>query len=259
MPLTMAEMDSDDRHSPAMALKRRRPRRPSRLRRVAGWLAAAGLSLAACSVLLVLVLRFVAPPVTAFMLADQLDAWRSGARSHRIEYRWQPMEAIAPGLPLAIIAAEDQHFPQHRGFDVDSIRSAVREAGQRGQLRGASTLTQQVARNLFLWRGRSWLRKGLEAWFTVWIEILWPKTRILEMYCNIAEFGPGIYGAEAAAQRYFGRPALALSGRQAALMATVLPAPRHRRPDQPGPWMVQRAVWIERQIRQLGGESWLPQ
>jgi monofunctional glycosyltransferase len=155
-----------------------------------------------------------------------------------------------------VVAAEDQKFPSHRGFDVESIGDAW-EQRARGRVRGASTISQQVAKNLFLWSGRSWVRKGFEAWFTVLIESLWSKQRILEVYLNVAEFGPGIYGAEAAAQRHFGKPAAALTRREAALLAAVLPDPRAMRAAVPSAYVARRARWIERQAAQLGGPAYL--
>ncbi len=204
------------------------------------------------SVLLVGTLRFVAPPGSAFMLARSLEARSAGESKFRIDYRWQPRERISRQLALAVVAAEDQKFPEHHGFDLDAIGDAVRTRADGGRSRGASTISQQVAKNLFLWSGRSWLRKGLEVWFTVLIETLWPKVRILEVYLNIAEFGDGIYGAEAAAQRFFARPASDLSRNQAARLAAVLPSPRRFAVDRPSRYLQGRVRWIERQMAQLG-------
>jgi monofunctional biosynthetic peptidoglycan transglycosylase len=229
---------------------RRRPQaRPRRvwLRR----LLQATLVAAALPVLSVLVLRWVDPPTSAFMLAYRIEqgAWP--------RFQWQPIEAISPQLAIAVVAAEDQRFPQHAGFDVDAIRSALDEAREGGRRRGASTLSQQVAKNLFLWETSSWPRKGLEAGLTVLIEALWPKRRILEMHLNLAEFGPGVYGAEAAAQHWFGRSAAALAVGDAARLAVVLPAPRHYSPVRPSPVLQRRAAWVQQQVRQLGGPAYL--
>jgi len=195
----------------------------------------------------VLALRWIAPPTSAFMLAHPGE----------VAYEWRALGDISSELPIAVVAAEDQLFLQHDGFDVEAIRDALdeRENGERS--RGASTLSQQVAKNLFLWSGRSWLRKGLEAYYTVLIEALWPKQRIVEVYVNIAEFGDGVYGAEAAAQRYFGRPAAQLSAAQAALLAAVLPNPKLLRADAPSAYVRRRQAWIQRQVRQLGGPAHL--
>jgi monofunctional biosynthetic peptidoglycan transglycosylase len=197
------------------------------------------------SALPVLVLRWMAPPTSAFMLAHALAGGD-------VDYRWRSLEAIAPALPLALVAAEDQRFPHHHGFDVQAIRKAVAEHAEGGDLRGASTISQQVAKNLFLWSGRSFVRKGLEAYYTGLIELAWPKRRILEVYANIAEFGPGVYGAEAAARRYFGTGAEALAPAQAALLAAVLPNPLQLRADAPSGYVRRRQQWILRQASQLG-------
>ncbi len=210
------------------------------------------------SVLLVGSLRFVAPPGSAFMLARSLEARSAGDTTFRLDYRWKPLEQISRQLALAVVAAEDQKFPQHHGFDLDAIGDAVRSQADGGRSRGASTISQQVAKNLFLWSGRSWVRKGLEAWFTLLIETLWPKSRIVEVYMNIAEFGDGIYGAEAAAQRFFSRPASALSRNQAARLAAVLPSPRHYAVERPSRYVQARVRWIERQMVQLGEDYLLP-
>jgi monofunctional glycosyltransferase len=220
-----------------------------------------GLALAAllATTLQVLALRFVDPPFSTVMLLRQAGAWAAGDRDLRIDYRWRDLERIAPALPLAVIAAEDQRFAQHRGFDFEAIDKARRHNARGGRLRGASTISQQVAKNLFLWEGRSWLRKGVEAWYTVLIESLWPKTRILEVYVNIAEFGDGVYGAQAAARRYFGRDASQLEPAQAARLAAVLPSPRRYSAARPGPYVQRRTAQIQRQMRQIGGEAYLRQ
>jgi monofunctional biosynthetic peptidoglycan transglycosylase len=156
-----------------------------------------------------------------------------------------------------VIAAEDQRFPDHNGFDFRQIQKAMDEAERGGRSRGASTITQQVAKNLFLWNGRSYLRKGLEAWFTLLIETLWPKQRTLEIYLNIAEFGRGIYGAEAAAQVVFHKPARNLGRAEAARLAAVLPSPRRYRAGNPGPYVQKRQYQIEAQMAALGGTAYL--
>ncbi len=199
----------------------------------------------------VLVLRWVAPPTTSVILQ------RSFSTDQAQDYQWVPLERISPHAALAVVAAEDQTFPLHHGFDIASIRDALNDHAGGGRLRGASTLTQQVARNLFLWQGRSYLRKGLEAWFTVWLELLWSKQRILEVYLNIAETGTQTFGVEAAAWRFFQRPASALSREQAALIAAVLPSPRRSRPDRPSDYILKRQASILQQMDQLGNRAWL--
>jgi monofunctional glycosyltransferase len=162
-----------------------------------------------------------------------------------------------PAAGLAVIASEDQRFPEHGGFDFKQIEKAMDEAERGGRARGASTISQQVAKNLFLWNGRSYLRKGLEAWYTVLIEALWSKRRILEVYVNIAEFGRGVYGAEAAAQAFFRKPAARLGRGEAARLAAVLPSPKRMRADNPSAYVLRRQAEIERQMQALGGPAYL--
>jgi len=212
--------------------------------------------LAALSVLLVLVLRWVPPPFTALMVERKIESWTSGEPID-LQRRWRPWKALPDDLKMAVIAAEDQKFADHWGFDLAAIRAAFAHNERGGSLRGASTLSQQVAKNLFLWSGRSWLRKGFEVWFTAWIELLWPKQRILEVYLNSVEWGIGIFGAEAAAQHYFGVAAAALSTAQASQLAAVLPNPREWSAARPGPHVRRRAGWIRQQMRQLGGHRYL--
>ncbi len=198
-------------------------------------------------------LRWVNPPTSAFMLSARLSALASGDQDFVIEQRWLPLAAQSPWAGVAVIAAEDQKFPRHRGFDFDAMQSAL-DAHQRGaSLRGASTLSQQLAKNLYLWSGRSWLRKGLEAWLTVLLESTLDKRRILELYLNVVEFGPGVYGVEAASQRYFGHGAAAVSAEEAAALAAVLPSPTHYSVTKPSNYVRARQRWILGQMRQLGG------
>ncbi len=190
------------------------------------------------------------------MAERQAGAWLHGDISYVAHSEWVSMDNISPWMALAVIAAEDQKFPEHWGFDVGAIQQVLdNSSGER--MRGASTLSQQTAKNLFLWDGRSWLRKGLEAGMTVGIETVWSKRRILTVYLNIAEFGPGIFGAEAAAQHYFHKPASRLTIAEAALLAAVLPNPIRFRADAPSGYVRQRQQWIMRQMRQLGGEGFL--
>lgn len=232
---------------------RRRPRARRWLKRL-GWLV---LAFIAATWLPVLVLRFVPPVTSAYMLERRLaQAWH-GNHAFTLHYRWVPWRQIAPVAPLAMVAGEDQTFPFNHGFDIDSIKSALDVAEAGGHLRGASTITQQTARNLFLWSGGGFFRKGLEAYFTVLIDITWPKRRVLEVYANIAELGDDIYGVEAAAQAYFHEPASRLGAHQAALLAAVLPNPRGWHADRPSAYVQRRAAWIERQMRQLGGVAYI--
>jgi monofunctional biosynthetic peptidoglycan transglycosylase len=209
------------------------------------------------SVLQVAVLRVVDPPFTSFMAIRQLRAWAGGDLRFGIQYQWRDAQRIAPCLPLAVMAGEDQTFPTHHGFDFTAIERAAASNERGRRLRGGSTISQQLAKNLFLWGGRSWIRKGIEAWYTVLIEALWPKRRILEMYVNVVEFGDGSYGAQAAARRLFGVNADRLSPAQCARLAAVLPSPRRYNAGRPGPYVQRRAAAIQRQMGQLGGVAYL--
>ena len=207
--------------------------------------------------LVVLLLRDVSPPTTAFMLRSRSADSATGLPCDDIAYRWVDREQISPLLPLAVVLAEDQRFMLHRGFDTRSIRAAVNESAGGGRVRGASTLSQQLAKNLFLWPGKSLTRKGLEAWFTLWIEWLWPKQRILEVYLNVAQFGPCTFGAEAASESYFETTAADLTREQAALLATVLPNPKRLRAWNPGPYARERRAEILALMDKLAGASYL--
>lgn len=214
--------------------------------------------LTALSVLLVAVFRWVPPPITGLMVERKVESWASGEPID-LQRSWRPWQTLPDDLKMAVIAAEDQKFADHWGFDIAAIRAAFAHNERGGSLRGASTLSQQVAKNLFLWSGRSWIRKGLEVWFTGWIELLWPKQRILEVYLNSVEWGDGIFGAQAAAQYHFGIGASYLSTAQASQLAAVLPNPREWNAGRPGPHVRQRASWIRQQMRQLGGSHYLNQ
>jgi monofunctional biosynthetic peptidoglycan transglycosylase len=155
-------------------------------------------------------------------------------------------------MALAAVAAEDQKFPGHFGFDFEAMAEALEEIEEGGRFRGASTISQQVAKNLFLWKGKSFIRKGLEAYFTILIELSWSKRRILEVYLNLAEFGDGIYGVKAAAQRFFGKPPSALTKKQAALLAAVLPNPVKFQVSDPSESVKRKALKIEKQMSNLG-------
>jgi monofunctional biosynthetic peptidoglycan transglycosylase len=224
----------------------------SRLLRAAGLLLLAAV---ACSVLAVAAFRWLPVPVTSFMLQDRLGAAAARPAGYRFAHDWVPRREIAPHAALAVVAAEDQNFMLHGGFDLKAIDAAFREQQHGRRLRGASTLSQQVAKNLFLWPGRSWLRKGCEAWFTVLIEVLWPKRRILEVYLNSAEFGRGAWGIEAAAQRFFGKPAARLSRAESALLAAVLPSPNRLHAGRPSAYVRSRQDWVLRQMDQLAGSE----
>lgn len=224
-----------------------------------GWRLLAGLliALALTSVAVVGILRWVDPPASAFMLRHARVAAELGRPPPHYHHRWVPWDAIPTSVRLAAIAAEDQRFPLHHGFDPVEIRKAWSHYRNGGTLRGASTISQQTAKNLFLWPERSWLRKGLEAWLTAWIELLWPKERILEVYLNIVQLSPSTYGVGAASERYLGRSVSELGLEQASLLAAVLPAPGAYRLDRPSPRLRRRADWIADQTRRLGGARYL--
>ncbi|MFD2113991.1 monofunctional biosynthetic peptidoglycan transglycosylase [Thiorhodococcus fuscus] len=209
------------------------------------------------SVLLVGILRWVDPPASAFMLRHAYNVWRLDQNPPYYQHVWIPWERIPVSMRLAAIAGEDQRFPDHLGFDLIEIRHAVTDYVQGGRLRGASTISQQTAKNLFLWPGSGWWRKLLESWFTLAVESLWPKERILEVYLNIAQFSPSTYGIEATSRRYFHHSAAELTPEEAALLIGVLPAPGIYQLDRPSERLRWRADWILDQTHRLGGERYL--
>jgi monofunctional biosynthetic peptidoglycan transglycosylase len=227
------------------------------LGRLLRWIAALLLTCALAGVIAVGLLRWINPRYSAFMAEAQVSAWLSRDHAYQFRHTWVDLDRISPNLPLAVVASEDQKFPEHWGFDVEAIEKAYALNQHNHKVRGASTISQQVAKNLFLWSGRSYFRKGLEAYFTVLIESLWPKRRILEIYLNIAEFGLGTYGAEAAAQRYFHKPAARLTRGDAAVLAAILPNPEHYSAAAPSRYVQQRREWILGQMQALGGPEML--
>ena len=231
--------------------------KPSAWRRLRRWLLWLPLAFLLLTTLQVLVLRFVDPPSSMFMLARQMQAAGEGDWGFRVAYDWRDRDDIASHLPVAVVAAEDQNFARHHGFDFEAIKKARRTNARGGRVRGASTISQQLAKNLFLWSGRSWVRKGIEAWYTLLIETLWPKSRILEVYVNVAEFGDGVYGAQAASRSYFGKDAAQLSAAEAARLAAVLPNPKRYSAARPGPYVQRRTRAIQRQMRYIGGSGYL--
>ena len=204
----------------------------------------------------VFLLRWIHPVTSAWMLEARWHAMAAGEHGYKTDFEWVDLEQISPNAAVAVIASEDQQFPFHGGFDVKSIRESVRASEHGKKLRGASTISQQVAKNLFLWNG-GFVRKAIEAYFTVLIEAMWPKERILEVYLNIAEFGHGVYGVEAASHRYFHKPAARITSSEAALLAAVLPNPIRLRVDRPSAYVLSRQNWILGQMRGLGGASYL--
>ncbi len=206
------------------------------------------------SLLLVLLFRFVPVPFSGVMVERRIQSWYEPG-PYRSQHTWVPLGEIAPCMGAAVISAEDQNFAEHFGFDWEAIQKAMVHNEKSRRKRGASTVSQQTAKNLFLWDGRSWARKGLETWFTLLMEGTWPKKRILEVYLNIVEFGDGIYGVEAASQAYFHKPAKRLRPSEAALLAAVLPNPHKYRAAAPSGFVRQRQEWILNQMRQLGGDQ----
>ena len=245
---TAAKTSNPDSYGTSAGVKRKKG--PGLGRRALRWTAVVCAAAVLLSIVLVLPWRWFAPPTSAFMLRE-----RFAVDSTQVRYQWTSWENISPHLALAVVAAEDQKFPHHFGFDFGSIADALEERA--GRRRGASTISQQVAKNLFLWPARSYLRKGIEAYLTVLLEALWPKRRILEVYLNVAEFGPGIFGAEAASRRFFGKPARRLSSREASLLAAVLPSPKRMSAGRPSAYVRGRAAEIRAWMRQLGGQRYL--
>ncbi len=198
--------------------------------------------------LILLMFRFVPLPTTAFMLQSP----------YPVTQKWISIDKLPSSMPLAVVASEDQRFPEHFGVDFTAIIDAVEQYSDGDGLRGASTITQQTAKNIFLWSGRSFMRKALEATLALSLEAIWGKQRILEVYLNVAEFGKGIYGVEAASQHYFGKSARYLTKHQTAQLAVLLPSPKTRDPRSLTATLSQRVMWIERQMSQLGNDYLTP-
>ncbi|MBF9238858.1 monofunctional biosynthetic peptidoglycan transglycosylase [Hymenobacter sp. BT683] len=224
-----------------------------------------GAALFLASVAWVLVYRWVAPPATWLMLERRAHApvgrgyYGIQEESRQIRYQFRNLNEVAPAIPLALVAAEDQRFLLHRGFDFDAITKAAKRNwnGDGTHIVGGSTISQQVAKNVFLWHGRSYVRKAAEAYFTVLIEFLWDKRRIMEMYLSVAEMGDCTFGVEAASQRYFGKPASQVTTAEAALLAGVLPNPLRFRASNPGPVARAKQQRVMRNMRRLGGTSYV--
>lgn len=220
------------------------------------WLIRSLIALLLFPVLLVLMLRFVDPGIWMWQVQRELNP----PKHYPVEsqHTWVALEQIAPAMQLAVIAAEDQKFPYHWGLDFQSISNALTNNKKGQAIKGASTLSQQTAKNLFLWPAKSYFRKGLEAGLTLLMETLWNKPRILEVYLNIVEFGPGIYGVEAASQAYFNKSAKKLTTTEAARLAAVLPNPYRMSAKRPSSYVWQRTAWIKKQMRMLGPKHWRP-
>jgi len=210
------------------------------------------LLLIGASILITLAFRWINPPYTSFMIVQRIS-------TEFVPYKinWASIKDISPHLLISAVASEDQKFPNHYGFDFKAIQSALESNKQQKSLRGASTITQQVAKNIFLWPKKSFFRKGLEAYFALLIETLWPKWRILEVYLNIAEFGPNIFGAKNAAYIYYKKSTKQLTQLEAATLVAVLPNPHQLHASQPSSYVLQRAEHISNQARSLGGAGYL--
>ena len=220
-------------------------------RAVKGLAILAGICLVS-SAAMVLCLRFVPIPFSSLMVQRRIESWFAPG-PYVSRHDWVPLDDIAPSMGVAIIAAEDQNFPDHFGFDWKAIEKAIEHNERSRKKRGASTVSQQTAKNLFLWESRSWVRKGFEAYFTLLLELCWSKRRILEVYMNIVEFGDGIFGVEAASRTYFGKPARKLRPSEAALLAAVLPNPHRYHVTAPTGYVLHRQDWILRHMRSVGG------
>ncbi len=206
------------------------------------------LALFILSILMTVLFRFVPVPVTPLMISRYFEM-----EEGKIDYTWKSIDKISPNMALAVVTSEDQKFEEHFGFDIEAIEKAVKynEKHKGKKIKGASTISQQTAKNVFLWQGRSWLRKGLEVYFTFLIEILWSKERIMETYLNVIEMGPGVYGAEAAAQYYFKKPAIKLTKSEAATIAAILPNPLRWSASKPTPYIIKKRNWILRHMRKM--------
>jgi monofunctional glycosyltransferase len=227
------------------------------LRFIFVWLPVAFLIFSTSQVLLI---RWVDPFGSSFMLGRQVDAWIAKDWNFKVSYQWKDRDQLSKHLPIALVAAEDQKFPEHDGFDFEAMEKALENNKKSKKIKGGSTISQQVAKNLFCWNGRGFMRyvrKPFEAWYTFLIETFWPKHRIIEVYANIAEFGDGVYGAESAAKKFFGKSAKNLTANESARLAAVLPNPKKYNAKNPGPYVNKRVRWIQRQMRQLGGPGYL--
>ena len=209
------------------------------------------------SIISVVTLKWIDPFTSSVMMQKKISSIFSSDENSTIYYNWVNYDDISVNAKLAVIAAEDQNFPYHFGFDFEQLGKAINESQRGRRLRGASTITQQVAKNLFLWNGKSLIRKGFEAYFTVLIEFFWSKRRILEVYLNITEMGNMIFGVGAAGKKYFKRSAAKLTNEQAALIAAILPNPLKYSVTHPSGYTLKRKNWILNQMKSLGGNSYL--
>ena len=222
------------------------------------WLRKVFLSLAAFWFLTVIAFKFLPVPFSAVMIEKQISVWINLNFSYVSHSEWVDENHISPYLYLAVIAAEDQNFPHHWGFDLEAIERAYKHnMSKKKTIQGASTISQQTVKNLWLWNGRSWIRKGLEATMTPIMEVMWSKTRILTVYLNIVEFGDGVFGVEEASKKFFKKSANQLTMEEAALLAAVLPNPHRFKVESPSSYVLKRQAWILNQMYLLGGRNYL--
>jgi monofunctional biosynthetic peptidoglycan transglycosylase len=207
----------------------------------------------AISIVLVILFRWIPIYVTPLMVTRMVEQKMDG-KEMKLSKTWKPLEEISPDLQLAVVCSEDQNFLKHNGFDFGAIEKAIKHNEKSKKKRGASTISQQTAKNVFLWEGRSWVRKGFEVYFTLLIETFWSKQRIMEVYLNIVELGDGVYGAEAASQEFFKKPANKISKEQAATLAVVLPSPLRYNAKKPSSYLRGRINWTLKQMRYWGGK-----
>lgn len=223
------------------------------LRKILGIIWRLVLGFVILSVVSVIIFRWVAVPITPLMVIRSIEQKMDGKKM-KMEHDWVPLEEISPKLQLAVVCSEDQNYLKHFGFDWGAIEKAMKENEEGKRMRGASTITQQTAKNVFLWPGRSYIRKAFEVWFTLLIEIFWSKERIMEVYLNSIEMGDGVYGAEAAAQHWYKKKAIKLTKDDAAGIAAVLPNPRKYRANPPTNYITKRKVWIKQQMNYWGNK-----
>lgn len=205
------------------------------------------------SIISVVIFRWVPVPITPLMIIRNIEQMGDG-KGVMMEHDWVPLEEISPKLQLAVVCSEDQNYLKHFGFDLGAIKKAMKENEEGKRFRGGSTITQQTAKNVFLWQGRSYLRKAFEAWFTLLIEIFWSKERIMEVYLNSIEMGPGVYGAEAASQHWFHKPAKKLTKDEAAAIAAILPNPIRLKANPASSYVSNRKAWIKQQMNFWGNK-----
>ncbi len=223
------------------------------VKRVLKWALYIFLVFLATSTFCALLYKFVNPPVTPLMVI-RLSGQAFAGQALKLKKDWVPIDSIAPSLQLAVVASEDNSFLEHNGFDFNAISKATEynKSHKGKKIRGASTISQQTAKNVFLWPQRSWLRKGLEVYFTFLIEVIWGKKRIMEVYLNVVETGKGIYGAETASLTYFNKHAIAISRSESALLASILPDPLRWDPRFPTPYIRSRQEWILWNMENIG-------